>query len=66
MRVADVLERLQAFVADPLALWRFKREQTAQYLRAGADAQPLRAWLTSDDTRLVRRCGPPSGPMYGG
>ena len=63
--VAQVMDRLQAFVDDPLALWRFRREQTAQYLRAGADAQPLRAWLAGDDTRHVRRCGPPNGPVFG-
>lgn len=64
--VAEVIGRLQAYAADPLGLWQFRREQTAQYLRAHADALPLRAWLTAERPRHVRRWGPPNGPVFGG
>lgn len=40
-----VLARLDGFVADPLALWTFRRDQLAAYLRGAAAARPLRHWL---------------------
>lgn len=45
LSVAAVLERLTAFHADPLALWQFRRRQVADFVAAGRDARPLRAWL---------------------
>jgi hypothetical protein len=45
LSVDQALQRLGGFVADPLALWTFRREQQTQLARASAGAQPLRAWL---------------------
>ncbi len=43
--IAETLRQLDSFVDDPLALWRYRRSQHAKLVAAGADAQPLRAWL---------------------
>jgi hypothetical protein len=43
--VAAMLERLDGFASDSLALWRFRRDQTGLALQAGSAALPLRAWL---------------------
>ncbi len=42
---AELLARLAAWHADPLALWRFRRDQQAQLAARRADALPLRHWL---------------------
>ena len=43
--IADTLQKLDSFVDDPLALWRYRRDQHARLVAASAEAQPLRAWL---------------------
>ena len=45
LSVADTLQQLDRFVAEPLALWRYRRSQHARLVAASAEAQPLRAWL---------------------
>jgi acetylornithine deacetylase/succinyl-diaminopimelate desuccinylase-like protein len=42
---ADVLAQLDAWRADPVALWRFRRDQQANLANRRAQALPLRHWL---------------------
>lgn len=41
----DLLPRLEAMRTDPMALWRFARDQASQCAERAAGALPLRAWL---------------------
>jgi hypothetical protein len=43
--VPDLLAQLDAWRADPVALWRFRRDQQANLANRRAQALPLRHWL---------------------
>ncbi len=43
--VPELLAQLDAWQADPVALWRFRRDQQARLATRRADALPLRHWL---------------------